>query len=264
MATPPGHDLQALRARIDELDEALVRVVGERLEVCREIAAIKEHTDSPVIQPARVREVVMSRRQQALDRGIDPDFAEQLFRVLLAETHRIEVAGQRVDAAPDKAGAAAASSALDTVATRVDHVVIAVDDLAAARSSLTERFGFREVGLAGGVAVGMAAFAAGGVTVVAVAPEASPAVASYLAARGQGVQHVAIEVLNAGFARAALAASDAPLLTEVVIDADGHEQFFAADDPATGVQFGFISRTGHRVGLGAANVLALFAALETT
>jgi hypothetical protein len=87
-------------------------------------------------------------------------------------------------------------------------------------------------------------------------------VARYLARHGGGVQHVALEVLNAGYARACLADAGAPLLTDVVVDAGGHEQFFAADDPATGLQLGFISRTGHRVGVGTANVLALFDALD--
>ena len=50
---------------------------------------------------------------------------------------------------------------------------------------------------------------------------------------------------------------------DVIVDGDGHEQFFAARDAATGVQFGFISRTGHRVGVSAANVLALFDTLST-
>jgi 4-hydroxyphenylpyruvate dioxygenase-like putative hemolysin len=100
------------------------------------------------------------------------------------------------------------------------------------------------------------------VTLVLVSSEASPSVAAYLAKHGGGVQHISVEVLNAGYARACLAAADAQLLTDVVIDADGHEQFFAAHDEATGVQLGFISRTGHRVGVGAANVLALFDALS--
>ena len=119
--------LPELRARIDELDRELVRVVAERLAVCEEVARIKEGTDTPVIQPARVRDVVISRRQWAIDAGIDPDFAEQLFRVLLTETHRIEVAKARPDAAPDKAAAPAGDrSGLDTVAARIDHAVVAV------------------------------------------------------------------------------------------------------------------------------------------
>ncbi len=254
-ATNPG--LAGLRTRIDQLDAALISIVAERLAVCREVAAVKEGSDTPVIQPARVRDVVTSRRQLAIEAGVDADFAEQLFRVLLTETHRIEVAGHRRDPAPDKQAAHDGRSGLDTVATRVDHVVIAVPDLDAAVASMTQRFGFHELTLAD-PRPGVTALAAGGVTFVLVGPEASPGVARHLALRGPGVQHVSIEVLNAGYARSCLDATGAPLLTEVTADADGHEQFFAADDPTTGVQLGFISRTGHRVGVGTANVLALF------
>jgi chorismate mutase-like protein len=260
----PMADLDALRSRIDQLDSALIAIVAERLAVCREVAAVKEGTDTPVIQPARVRDVVITRRQQAIEAGIDPDFAEQLFRVLLTETHRIEVAGHRPDAAPEKpASTGDARSGLDTVATRVDHIVVAVDDFDAARSTLQERFGFHEAEMAGGSQPGVCALVAGGVTFVIVGRDASPGVAEYLDRNGQGVQHVAVEVLNAGFARACLADTGTPLLTEVLVDADGHEQFFAAIEPAVGIQLGFISRTGHRVGVGAQNVLALFEAIRT-
>jgi chorismate mutase-like protein len=258
-------DLDDLRSRIDQLDGALIAIVAERLAVCRQVAEVKEGTDTPVIQPKRVRDVVVTRRQQAIEAGIDPDFAEQLFRVLLTETHRIEVAGQRPDAAPEKpATTGEVRSGLDTVATRVDHIVVAVADLDLAIATLQARFGFREVAMAGDPRPGICTLAAGGVTLVLVGPEASPSVAEYLAEHGPGVQHVAVEVLNAGFARACLADAGTPLLTEVLVDDDGHEQFFAASEPAAGIQLGFISRTGHRVGVGADNVLALFDAIRTT
>jgi chorismate mutase/catechol 2,3-dioxygenase-like lactoylglutathione lyase family enzyme len=252
-------DLTSLREQIDQLDRDFVRVVAARLALCEQVAAVKELSGTAVIQPDRVRDVVTSRRQLAIDAGVDPDFAEQLFRVLLAETHRIEVAGQRPDPAPDKIAAPdGIRSGLDTVATRIDHVVVAVADLGAAIRSFTQSFGFHSTPLAGGEVSGVAALSAGGVTVVLVGADASPAVAAYLRRHGGGVQHIAIEVLNAGYARACLADADASLLTNVVVDADGHEQFFAARDATTGLQLGFISRTGHRVGVAAANVLALF------
>ena len=257
-------DLDDLRSRIDQLDGALIAIVAERLALCRQVAAVKAGSDTPVIQPARVRDVVVTRRQQAIEAGIDPDFAEQLFRVLLTETHRIEVAGHRPDAAPEKpATTGEVRSGLDTVATRVDHIVIAVDDLDVATTTLQSRFGFRKVAMAGPAKPGICTLAAGGVTLVLVGQEASPSVADYLEHHGSGVQHVAIEVLNAGFARACLADAGTPLLTEVLVDDDGHEQFFAATEPAAGIQLGFISRTGHRVGVGADNVLALFDAIQT-
>jgi chorismate mutase-like protein len=257
-------DLADLRSRIDQLDSALIAIVAERLAVCREVAAVKESSDTPVIQPARVRDVVTSRRRQAIKAGVDADFAEQLFRVLLTETHRIEVAGQRPDAAPEKpASVGETRSGLDTVATRIDHVVVAVADLDLAKSTLQARFGFHEVAMAGAPHDGMCSIAAGGVTLVLVGPQASPSVAAYLREHGQGVQHIAVEVLNAGFARACLADAGTPLLTEVLVDDDGHEQFFAASESSAGIQFGFISRTGHRVGVGTDNVLALFDAIQT-
>ncbi|MEO6125793.1 MAG: chorismate mutase [Ilumatobacteraceae bacterium] len=251
--------LPELRARIDELDRRLVAVLAERLAVCEEVARVKESSDTPVIQPARVRDVITSRRQWAIDIGVDPDFAEQVFRVLLAETHRIEVAGTRPDTKPDKSAAPESTrSAVDTVATRLDHVVIAVDALDAAVHTFTDRLGFHSVGFADGEHPGMHAVAAGGVVIVLVGPDASVAVAAHLARRGSGIQHVAIDVLNASYARAALTSADAPLLTDIMIDANGHEQFFTIHDDSIGIQLGFISRTGHRVGIGGTNVLASF------
>jgi chorismate mutase-like protein len=254
--------LDDLRHRIDQLDQALISILAERISVCQAVADVKQGSHTPVIQPARVRDVVTSRRQMAIEAGVDPDFAEQIVRVLLTETHRIEVAGHRPDAAPAKDAAAGDRSGLDTVASRIDHLVVAVHDLPAAVASLTGRFGFHPARLAGGEAPGIQPLVAGGVTVVLVGPGASPDVRAYLERHGQGVQHVAIEVLNAGYARTCIEASGADVLTEVWTDADGHEQFFAAGDDATGVQLGFISRTGHRVGLGADNVLRLFATLH--
>ena len=56
-------------------------------------------------------------------------------------------------------------------------------------------------------------------------------------------------------------AANVPLLTDVVVDEHGHEQFFTVLDSSTGVQLGFISRTGNRVPMNGQNVRALFRAL---
>ena len=88
-------DLGDLRQRIDAIDAAIVDLLAQRMDACRDVAEIKEATGTTVIQPQRVRDVLASRRQWAIDAGVDADFAEQLFRILLSETHRIEVAESR-------------------------------------------------------------------------------------------------------------------------------------------------------------------------
>ena len=105
---------------------------------------------------------------------------------------------------------------------------------------------------------------AGGVAVVLVGPGNDPAVAQHLAKHGSGVQHIAIEVLNAAFTKDALTSAGIPLLTDVIVDNEGHEQVFTVTDPSTGVQLGFISRVGHRVPMNSHNVRALFQALDQT
>jgi chorismate mutase-like protein len=125
-------DLSPLRRTIDEIDAAIIDLLAKRMEVCREVAAMKAGSGTPVIQPARVREVLTSRRQWAIDKRVDADFAEQLFRIVLSETHRIEVAHERHESAPDKL-AGEITGALDTVAVRIDHVVVCVANLDSSR-----------------------------------------------------------------------------------------------------------------------------------
>lgn len=262
----PPAELMALRSRIDDLDRQLLEILAQRLAVCHDVARIKESRDLPIIQPRRVRDVVTSRRQEAIDLGVDPDFAEQVMRVVLAETHRIEVAGRRSDAAPSKTAASdvtrsEVSSTIDTIATRVDHIVVAVEDLDAALAVFTSRFGFHRSTAEVDERPGIAVVAAGGVTVVLVDPAAGPDVAAHIATHGSGLHHVAIEVLNAELARTVLGdapAGDGPALGDIMVDDHGHEQFFTVRDALSGVQFGFIARTGHRVGVATANVLQAF------
>jgi chorismate mutase-like protein len=253
----PSPELLALRQRIDELDRQLLDVLAERINICHEVARIKEHSDTPIIQPERVRNVVTTRRQYAIDQGIDPDFAEDIMRVVLSETHRIEIAGRRADGPPEKtASPEGIRSAIDTVSSRIDHVVIAVTDLAQATASLTQQFGFH-TGTPAHQSPGIATVTAGGVTLVLVGPDAGPDVATYLAEHGSGVHHVAIEVLNAGYAHGTLQAAGSQL-SPIVVDEHGHEQFFTVRDSGSGVQLGFIARTGHRVGVATQNILESF------
>ena len=95
-----ARDLPQLREKIDQIDAAIVALLAQRMEVCKEVAEVKAGSSTAVIQPQRVREVLTTRRQWAINSGVDADFAEQLFRIVLSETHRIEVAHDRGSTEP--------------------------------------------------------------------------------------------------------------------------------------------------------------------
>jgi chorismate mutase-like protein len=82
--------LDPFRRRLDELDNQIARLLGERFEVCREIALYKRAHGVPMMQPGRVAEV----RARYLARGreveLPPEFTEELFAVLISATCRME------------------------------------------------------------------------------------------------------------------------------------------------------------------------------
>jgi chorismate mutase-like protein len=83
-------ELAPFRRRLDELDEEIVRLLGERFAACREIAAIKRARGVAMMQPQRVAEV----RERYLARGAEAelpaDFTASLFELLIAATCAME------------------------------------------------------------------------------------------------------------------------------------------------------------------------------
>jgi len=82
--------LEPFRRRLDELDEQIVELLGERFSTCREIALYKRDNDIPMMQPERVVQVRLRYLTRGADAGLPSDFAEALFDLLIAVTCRME------------------------------------------------------------------------------------------------------------------------------------------------------------------------------
>lgn len=82
--------LAPFRGRLDELDDQIARLFGERFAVCREIALYKRAHEIPMMQPGRVEAV----RERYLRRGAEvqlpTDFTAALFELLIGATCRLE------------------------------------------------------------------------------------------------------------------------------------------------------------------------------
>ncbi len=82
--------LDPFRRRLDQLDEEIASLLGERFAICREIALYKRAQSIPMMQPGRVAEV----RARYLGRGAEvdlpPDFTADLFELLIGATCRME------------------------------------------------------------------------------------------------------------------------------------------------------------------------------
>jgi chorismate mutase len=82
--------LLAFRGDINALDEQIVRLLGRRYEICREVAHFKREHGIPMMQPSRVAEVKERCARMAAEHNIDPDFARRLYGLIIDEACRME------------------------------------------------------------------------------------------------------------------------------------------------------------------------------
>jgi len=83
-------ELDALRAEIDAVDEALVGVLAQRFEIVTRVAEYKARTGTPMMQTGRVREVAERSATLARGHGLDPAIVRRLFELLIEETCAFE------------------------------------------------------------------------------------------------------------------------------------------------------------------------------
>ena len=87
---PNKNGLEPFRRRLDVLDTEIARLLGERFDICREVAHYKREHDIPMMQPERVIQV----RERYLERGVEvnlpPEFTAALFELLIGATCKLE------------------------------------------------------------------------------------------------------------------------------------------------------------------------------
>jgi 4-amino-4-deoxychorismate mutase len=82
--------LDPFRRRLDELDDQIARLLGDRFEVCREIAIFKLAHSIPMMQPGRVAEVRARYVARGREAELPPEFTEELFALLIAASCKLE------------------------------------------------------------------------------------------------------------------------------------------------------------------------------
>lgn len=82
--------LEGFRARLDVIDEEWIKLLGKRMQVCREVAQYKREHGVPMMQSARVEAVKARCASLAINHNVDPDFVRNVYAMIIDETCRIE------------------------------------------------------------------------------------------------------------------------------------------------------------------------------
>ena len=87
--TEDAHDeLLRLRGSIDNLDAALVHLLAERFKCTEQVGRLKARAGFPRADPSREAVQIERLRRLSDDAGLDPEFAEKILNVIIAEVIR--------------------------------------------------------------------------------------------------------------------------------------------------------------------------------
>ena len=75
----PSESINALRKQIDEYDDQLIDILGQRMKVCREIGRYKKEHDMTILQTQRYTEILDKRGAQGSLVGISPECVKAIF-----------------------------------------------------------------------------------------------------------------------------------------------------------------------------------------
>ncbi|HVQ60322.1 MAG TPA: chorismate mutase [Solirubrobacterales bacterium] len=82
--------LEPFRRRLDVIDDEIARLLGERFDICREVAVYKSEHEIPMMQPNRVEEVRARYLARGAEVGLPAEFMADLFDLLIAATCKAE------------------------------------------------------------------------------------------------------------------------------------------------------------------------------
>ncbi len=77
-------ELERLRERISQVDDQLIRIIGERRNLALKIGRIKESLNLPVMDPGREAQVVRKAAARARDLGVDEEMTRDVIWRIIA------------------------------------------------------------------------------------------------------------------------------------------------------------------------------------
>ena len=92
--------LAGYRSSIDDIDASLVRLLGERFKITKQVGAYKASVGLPAADPEREAEQIVRLRVVAASVDLDPSFIDKFLRLVFAEVRREHELARR-DNAPD-------------------------------------------------------------------------------------------------------------------------------------------------------------------
>ncbi len=85
-----SQDLEESRKKIDNIDEELIRILGQRMDIVREIGKYKKANNTSVFQKSRWEEIVGERIKMGESLDLSPGFIQKVLKAIHDESINIQ------------------------------------------------------------------------------------------------------------------------------------------------------------------------------
>jgi chorismate mutase/prephenate dehydratase len=75
--------INRLRKEIDKVDEQILRLLGERVKICRSIGSVKKERGISIEDASRESEVYAHVKEKAVELALDPVQVESVYRQII-------------------------------------------------------------------------------------------------------------------------------------------------------------------------------------
>lgn len=99
--TPNEKKLGPQRNRLDQIDEKILDLLSERNKIVHKVIEKKVDNQLPIFAPKREDEKTVAFRQMAEDHNLDPDWAEDFLRMIMASSRASQSSNEFPRATPD-------------------------------------------------------------------------------------------------------------------------------------------------------------------
>ena len=86
-----GGDIIRYRALLDEIDDELIRLIMKRMQISREIGAVKKEKGLTVFQPFRYNETMQRFAEKGVTNSMDVEAMRDIFESIHAESIRLQL-----------------------------------------------------------------------------------------------------------------------------------------------------------------------------
>jgi chorismate mutase len=93
-AAPASERLRTIRERIEQVDRQIIGLIGERVQLAREVGAAKRTLGMPTLDPAREAAVVRRAGELAREAGVGDEDVRYIFWHLIGLSRRAQLEGE--------------------------------------------------------------------------------------------------------------------------------------------------------------------------